>query len=74
VNLAEDKLHRLPMQIQVDDLFTDESGDWEVITHPARDVTWMAHQRIVVTRSAKLGAGSAPRASRPSSLKGRTKR
>jgi hypothetical protein len=25
----------LPMQIQVGDRFVDESGEWEVITHPA---------------------------------------
>jgi hypothetical protein len=27
----------LPMDIQIGDRFTDEEGEWEVVSHPCRD-------------------------------------
>jgi hypothetical protein len=27
--------HVLPMEIQIGDRFTDEEGEWEVVSHPA---------------------------------------
>jgi hypothetical protein len=93
--MTDRKLSLLPTQIQVGDQFTDESGEWEVVTHPAvlhggktvharvhrpgdltsaRDVTWMAHERIVVARSAKPRDASPPTASRPSPARGEKKR
>jgi hypothetical protein len=32
---GEDTLSLLPMEIQIGDRFTDEEGEWEVVSHPA---------------------------------------
>jgi hypothetical protein len=69
-------LSLLPLEIQVGDRFTDEEGEWEVVSHPAtlhgakslrarvtrpgqpgaeRDVTWPAHVRVEIRRSAERG-------------------
>jgi hypothetical protein len=55
----------LPMEIQVGDRFTDEEGEWEVVSHPAAlhgsggrnsqrqsaTVTWPAHVRVEIRLS-----------------------
>src|SRR5712691_2612130 len=33
--MPDEPLDLLPMQIQVGDRFVDESGEWEIVTHPA---------------------------------------
>jgi hypothetical protein len=33
--MTDSKLSLLPSQIQVGDQFTDESGEWEAVTHPS---------------------------------------
>ncbi len=33
--MPDEKLDLLPMQIQLGDRFVDESGEWEIVTHPS---------------------------------------